>query len=535
MRKIFFSVFAVLAVWSVWIYASLPEQEQEVPVIYWVTDRNPARDQQVALFQEWLAENHPKVSATLLLDMGNRDLQKQIVQGVSGVGGDIQDLAGSTDVPLLYRMGIVSELDDVAEPMGFGLDTTFEAIRPLLTVERDGRSIQVAYPCNVGSQRYFVNRGVLEELDFPMPPDTWTVETFEDYGKRFVAAANADNPPRRRFLVMQLPMEEFYRSFGVDLFNETLTGSGLNERPLTPDGTLADEPGLVSALRKLYQWTYVDNILPTPSQLAGMNTEGGYGGTTIVTFERGDFALLAAGRWHLIKMRETNVQRVADGLEPLRLSTTQYPHRYMPNVIVGTRAAIVYSASEHPELATLFLSFLASESYNRNIIDDADGLPPNPRYCADEAYARPPTDPQRGIYPETEWNVHARLLADIDELAIADSKSPFLAIQEADRQRMGRQDLFMNGLISVEEAGLQTERRIRREMQRSIDEMLVGDPRLALFEEWSALQVKVDEYKAAGKPIPIEWIKNPFYVKYYRHIGMLDESGGASADVVAMD
>ena len=34
----------------------------------------------------------------------------------------------------------------------------------------------------------------------------------------------------------------------------------------------------------------------------------------------------------------------------------------------------------------------------------------------------------------------------------------------------------------------------------------------------------IDEYKKAGRKIPAEWIKNPFYLKYYREKGMLRES-----------
>lgn len=38
------------------------------------------------------------------------------------------------------------------------------------------------------------------------------------------------------------------------------------------------------------------------------------------------------------------------------------------------------------------------------------------------------------------------------------------------------------------------------------------------------LQKKIDEYKAAGKKIPAEWIKNPFHLRYYREKNMLEET-----------
>ena len=47
-------------------------------------------------------------------------------------------------------------------------------------------------------------------------------------------------------------------------------------------------------------------------------------------------------------------------------------------------------------------------------------------------------------------------------------------------------------------------------------------------EDW-ALQQKIDAFKKEGKKIPVEWIKNPFYVKYYRDRGMLDESNAGGS------
>ena len=45
-----------------------------------------------------------------------------------------------------------------------------------------------------------------------------------------------------------------------------------------------------------------------------------------------------------------------------------------------------------------------------------------------------------------------------------------------------------------------------------------------LQQQMAVIQQKIDEYKKAGRKIPAEWIKNPFYLKYYREKGMLRES-----------
>ena len=36
------------------------------------------------------------------------------------------------------------------------------------------------------------------------------------------------------------------------------------------------------------------------------------------------------------------------------------------------------------------------------------------------------------------------------------------------------------------------------------------------------LQTKIDQYKKAGKKIPASWIKNPYYLRYYREKNMLE-------------
>ncbi|MEM8875960.1 MAG: hypothetical protein AAGD32_17075 [Planctomycetota bacterium] len=577
MKWIFLVIFGVLTLCSYWIYATLPEQETSKPVIYWVTDRNPARNQQVDLFHDWMAKNHPDKDVLLLLDMGNRDGQKQIIQGVSGVGADVQDTYHGVQVRLYHSMGIVEHLTEQAKELGFGLDQTYPALATELTVTVDGETEQVAFPCNVANARYIFNEGLLREVGFPAPPESWTIEKFEAYGKAFVEKANADNPTRRRFVARDIPLDVLYRSYGIDLFNETLTGAGIDDYALTPDG-LATERGYVRALELTYKWQRVDRIMPTASEIAAMNTEGGYGGAALASFERGDFLISNSGRWELIKMRETNKLRVRrletklDGLAdagyprlrdiweaqgvvalfdeierleasgvvfdqalrpdpladgPLVLNTVQYPYRFLPNAALGTRAAVVYTGSDHKELATLFLAFLASEEYNANIVADADGLPPNPAYTDSEAFLRPAEDPDLGVYSETEWKLHEAWLDDVQGIAIGKTYSPYVLYREAERELGRPRDEFYEGIGTVERAADLSAARLDRLIATNVSKLEPDDPLRDQYAEGLETQKKIDALKAAGKPIPAEWISNPFFTRYYREIGMLDESGSA--------
>ena len=109
MKYVFAVVAAILIASSFAIYASFPTVATDVPTIYWVTDQNPARVEQVRGFHQWLKDNghttpDGEPAVQLLLDQRNRDPRKQIIQGVSGVGGDVMDI-GSQSFPTSKRSG----------------------------------------------------------------------------------------------------------------------------------------------------------------------------------------------------------------------------------------------------------------------------------------------------------------------------------------------------------------------------------------------------------------------------------------------
>ena len=57
MRKLTLLCFLVLAGAGAATLLTEPDMRSDVPVIYWATDPNPARVQQVVDFHDWLVEN----------------------------------------------------------------------------------------------------------------------------------------------------------------------------------------------------------------------------------------------------------------------------------------------------------------------------------------------------------------------------------------------------------------------------------------------------------------------------------------------
>ena len=85
MKYLFLIIALLLGVLSVGTYLSFPGIKSDVPVIYWMTDRNAARDMQVEGFHQWLVDNghvtdQGKPVVELRLDITNDDVAKKITK-----------------------------------------------------------------------------------------------------------------------------------------------------------------------------------------------------------------------------------------------------------------------------------------------------------------------------------------------------------------------------------------------------------------------------------------------------------------------
>lgn len=64
MNKLFFGILAVLVAASIYTYLSEPEQQTGYPLIYWKSDPNPQRYEQLEMFSKWLEKTHPELQKT---------------------------------------------------------------------------------------------------------------------------------------------------------------------------------------------------------------------------------------------------------------------------------------------------------------------------------------------------------------------------------------------------------------------------------------------------------------------------------------
>ncbi len=453
------------------------------PVLYWVTDANPARVEQVKLFEQWL-KKHDYPEVELRLDSANSDPTKKLIQGVSGVGSDLMDMSPS-DMPLFHAVGILEDLTIPARKLGFDPTHTYAAVKPLIM--REGR--QYAFPCNVYVAAYWINKATFERYGVPIPPRRWSLEEFERLGRRFVEAANPPGRPRTVFFASQVSVPILRRSLGLDDFNETLTRCTL------------DEPRAARVLELVRKWTYVDRILPTSADVASFATQSGYGGAALQLFNSGNYGMFQMGRYALIQLRQFG---------DLRLSVSEPPNGGFRNTLLMSRTAGVYAGSKHKDLAELFLAFLASEEYNMQIVRDADALPPDPRYTRTEAFLRPPAHPN-------EWGCHEVFAELAQTIAIAPAISPFVLPSVVGRYESQAYDAAVtSGRLSPQQATREAAANINREIRRSLEE----DPSLAApYQAALQRQEKIEQYRRDGRKVPLDWISNPFYRAYYQAKG----------------
>jgi multiple sugar transport system substrate-binding protein len=454
------------------------------PVLYMVADFSPAREAQLAVFHDWLeAKGYPPFEVRI--DSTNHDASKKLIQGVSGVGADIIHCARD-EAWLLHATGMMEDLRPFAEQRGFTPDQTWPAVETALLIDGE----QVGFPRAISNQVYFLNLGLFEQVGQPVPPETWTLETFEAAGKAFVAAANPPGERQEIFFADNVNMVSLRRSMGRSLLNETMTRCTLN----TPEG--------IRALRLLYQWMHEDKIIPTQADLDF------FAGSDTVTsrnqlFVRGRYALVTGARYTLVQLREH---------PELKLAVRAAAYDHFPNILLGSGSVGLYKGSAHKELAAIYFEFLTSEEYNMAIVHTADAMPPNPRFTETEAYLRPPD------YPN-EWNLH-KPMADMMSIGITMSASPYVLPGTVNRIEGRYRQGMLAGVYTPEEAAELAEQFINREIAANV----AADPALrAKYEQQLRDQEIIDRLRASGEPVPLELITNPFYRRYYVERGWAAE------------
>lgn len=517
MKYLFLTILAVLLLLSIVRYITMPDATSPVPILYWATDANPARIEQVELFHQWMREQghvvrdakgnplkdkngQPQTVCELRIDSVNQQQAKKIIQGVSGVGNDLIDMHSANELIYYTDIGFLADITQEAKARGIDTSTTFPSV--IDDIARNGR--QYSYPCNIGASILWINPRVFEKYQLPIPPETWKVDDFERAGMEFVAATNSLAKRQQVFFMAGLDRRliyTLYRSRGVSNFNETMTACTLND------------PRVVEVLDRVYRWVYVHHLIASPADIQSVHTtNNGYGGVTVQMFINDMAGLFSSGRHGLIQFRQANRAFAQRGEPTLRFKTASLPYYDFPNVFIGARSAAIDAKSPHKSHAMLFLTFLASAQYNMQIVRDGDSLPPRPEYCQTQEYLRPADYPQ-------EWGLHESFYQ-ASQIAIAGDHSPYVLPNIVERVIREEFDQHENRMATASQAVKQ----IAGKIQDEIELTLKNQPELKKqYLKDQALQKQIDQRRSRGEPVPLAWIKNPFHRQYYRAMGWLEE------------
>lgn len=461
--------------------------DPDTKVIFWMTDNNPARNLQIDLYNEW-RESKDKKTVNMAVDSANNSQQKKIIHGVTGVMSDIVDVSTPSELRLYQLMGLTLDLTPYAKKRGFSMEDTYPLLGSSLSVGGKQRS----YPANVVSLGWYVNRKALEKVGIGDLPETSTWKDLEKIGIEYVAKANRGLERRKYFFHNSYPwfMRTGWRSFGVDHLNETMTGGAF------------DREGWIKYFEMRERWRDELHLVPTAAEEASFSTDQGYGGSMLQLFNAGYYATIQGGRWLQIQFRQ---------FSDMDYYLIREPYSVFPNTQISARSVFVYQGGKNVEVAIDFLAYLSSEEYNMNIVEDADGLPPNPKYLDHPEYLNPSDYPM-----ESQPN---QLFADLAKtVGVPLVDSPYLRPGSEKNYWSKPYDKWNSYQATYEEILLEMQNEVDRQIQDWIVEETALQPE---FKKDLENQKIIDKLRKAGEPIPRELIKSDFWLRYYEQVGML--------------
>ena len=536
MKHLFATIFILLSIASVITYVRLPGRGQ-VPVLRWATEQGEVRVNQKKVFDRWIARKHGEDPARYPLfevniDPANNGDGKLIIQGVAGVAADLY--SGSRGAFRAYQsIGLLDDITDLAHARGFSPDETYPALYWEIT--RNER--QYGYPMNVTVPLYLVNARTFRELGVE-PPDNgreWTISEFEAKGREFMAAVDKAGRKRKVFFFDKFEPLVLRRAFGLGTFNETGTRCVL------------DDPRYLHTLQLLHRWTYDYGLLPTSGEAEAL--VGGVGRQ----FCKGGYGMWYEGSWCLegIRPREDRLDEVEDkGARAKRFTLHDFrpgdllgvpPPRAdgqegITNTILRARICSVYAGGKHRAEGARFLEFLASDDYARQLIVEPDSLPPNPHMIdpanPDSAlFYRPnrriPAMGDRNVL-DYEWPVNPVFEKAAWEWAVGTNYSEFVLPNVASRIETDAYKDFIAGSMTAEQASQRITMAINAEIVRTI----AANPLLQKrYEELVARQAQITAYRGAGRKVPVGWLEDPFYQRYWLRRGWAE--GASRIDVPA--
>ncbi|HEY3330816.1 MAG TPA: extracellular solute-binding protein [Capsulimonadaceae bacterium] len=399
--------------------------------LVWTSDDNPARRDQIKLFNDL----NPKYDC--VLDPGNSQLQKVVVQSLAGVGPDLIDCYSPAQLASYVNSGIAWDVTDAMKARGIEVQKEVWSIGTASSM-KDGRVY--GFPTNVSVNALWLNKDIFAKEGIPLPKGPWTWDEFIPLAKKLTKRDAQGTITQYGMLLDWYQWTQFVHQWGGHIYNA--------------DGTRCtlDSPEAAAGVQFLHDLVYKEHVLPSPSEQDAMATTGGWGSGTITLFQGGHSAMALGGRWWLCTIRKQ---------QDLHLAAVECPHPAKGlRIFDGSgRSTLINAKSKKREQAIVFLEYLRSKQYTDMINHQADGLGPTQKYCMGDDYLHDPA------YPHEDFNDVWR---SVMPYGVPNEISPYVTSQVADVIIQKQIDLIKADQKPVAKAMADAAAQVNAEIKKAI-------------------------------------------------------------------
>ncbi len=407
-----------------------PEETAKVITLRWVTDSNPARKEQIALFEK----TYPGIKINW--DWASRGLQKVLTQMAGGAAPDLFDIGALDSFITLAKKGVMLDVTPYCKKYNVDMEDFWPQCK--LWMYYEGKVY--AFPTNAADFVLFYNKKLFDEAGIGYPDGTWAWEDLLDAAKKLTRIG---------------PVTKRHTRFGILLQNAFDIPSLIWQnggRKYTPDGKrcIINSPEAKEALRFIYDLRFKYHVMPSPSEAGQIGGQRAFGNVMDI-FGSEQIAMCSYGRWGVIALRK---------IKDLDWDIAPLPKRKEKATFFVTRVAAISKTCKHPEEAFKFLLFLRSKEYNELISHSGDSLPACMSIAKSDIFLYDPA------YPKEKNN---QIYLDEMEYARNIEISPYVPEFEVGRIEGREYDLMWNKIQTPEE----TLDNIAKKVNGLIDENLL--------------------------------------------------------------
>jgi ABC-type glycerol-3-phosphate transport system substrate-binding protein len=428
---------ASLSVASVIVWKLQPPQTEDGKIVLtWVSDDNPARKAQAALFEKL----HPNIKVNI--DPDNNGVEKVIVQCIAGVGPDVYDAYNGFQLSAYVKSGVAMDVTNELKQHGIDLKSqVFSGVLPMCVL--DGRTYGV--PTNVGADGIWYHADLLRQAGVTLPKGPWKWDQFIPIAQKLTKRDSEGRITQYGFMFEWWNWRHFFCGYGANVFNASGTRC------------IIDSPNAVAAIQTMYDLVYKYHVSPTPVEETSMAAEGGFGSgyITLLAAKRG--AMAVGGRWWLEQLRQT---------KGLQLGVIESPYGTLRESHTDGRGMLVNQHSNHLKEALELQRFLASDAYCDLINDQADA-------CA--AFIKADEKPSYFFNPKYPNERDNAVWLQILKMGVGDDISPFVDSSTVTRLIQVQLDLVQNGQKSPSAAMKSAAENVNAAIEKAVAE----DPSIA--------------------------------------------------------